>query len=297
MELDDRAWNMLVKEEQTALSLQHGFNKSTWEAGEIMGKAHYKYLEIRQRAEKFLKMFTVHFESYGQLIPEKNIDPDLKRFLELTIGKRKTIKEAIDIIGKSSYVKPKKRDSTITLAILKLEALGTKESKYLMAFIKEFDRWNNFRILPKQFQEPSAYKRREKNKYKRLVKTLVSLHPFVVNKIIECYGMKEVGFCYYLPIIFDNYQREEIIRVKKSPYIINKISESGMYIFSSPEECKAYIDLIKSYNLGERNTCKSGQNFWPLFRDLIIQAINYKEVENISPIKMTLDYFNVKDDV
>ena len=51
------AWMILIEEEQLALTLHYGPEKSTWQAGEIMKKAHYKYLEIKARGEKFLKIF------------------------------------------------------------------------------------------------------------------------------------------------------------------------------------------------------------------------------------------------
>jgi hypothetical protein len=47
--LTSKAWGLLTEEEQTALKLQLGLGKSSWQASEIMGKAHYKYLEIKKR--------------------------------------------------------------------------------------------------------------------------------------------------------------------------------------------------------------------------------------------------------
>ena len=289
MEMDDRAWNMLVPEEQTALSLQHGFNKSTWEAGEIMGKAHYKFLEIKQRAEKFIILFTEHFTRYSQVVPIKT-DPDFKRYLELTIGERKSVKEATQLMDTRIYTKPKRRDQLISLEILKLKSSTNKDNQIFLAFITEFDRWNNFRILPKQFQEPSAYKRREKNKYKRNIKSLVGLNTLIVKKIEQLY-YSEDEINYYLPLVYNNYENHKIIPVPRTPYYLSRLSNSGLYVFPDEVEASNYVELIKSYNLLESKNCKLGQGFWPKFREQIQKAINFRDVENISPIKLTLDYF------
>ena len=291
MEMDDRAWGMLVPEEQTALSLQHGFSKSTWEAGEIMGKAHYKFLEIRQRAEKFITLFSNHFSLFSQVVPIKGVDPDFKRYIELTLGERKSVKEATEIMGKNSFIKPKRRDQIVSLELLKLQSNPTKDNLYFVAFLKEFDRWNNFRILPRQFQEPSAYKRREKNKYKRNIKALVSLNELVVNKLVEMYSLKEEGLCYYLPMLYADYLQETIIKIPRSSYYMSRLSSSGLYVYKTAEDAHEYLELIKSYNVAESKSCRSGQQFWPKFREVIYRAVNFKEVENISPIKLTLDYF------
>ena len=289
MEMDDRAWGMLVPEEQTALSLQHGFNKSTWEAGEIMGKAHYKFLEIKQRAEKFIVLFTEHFTHFSQLVPIR-LEPDFKRYLELTIGERKSVKEATQLMDSRIYQKPKRRDQLISLEILKLKSNPNGDSQVFLAFITEFDRWNNFRILPKQFQEPSAYKRREKNKYKRNIKSLVGLNTLVIEKIEHLYSTDD-ELCYYLPLVYGNYENSKIIKVPKSTYYTSRLSSSGLYIFREEADAIGYVNLIKSYNLLESKNCKLGQGFWPKFREQIQRAVNFRDVENISPIKLTLDYF------
>lgn len=41
-----------------------------------------------------------------------------------------------------------------------------------MRLILEFDRWNNFRILPRMLQQPSAFKRRLNKKDKIYIKYL-----------------------------------------------------------------------------------------------------------------------------
>ena len=71
--MNSKAWDILLDEEKAALSLSINHSKSTWQAGEILNKAHYKYLEIHARAKKFFVMFTQYFKKTGdRLIPDNS---------------------------------------------------------------------------------------------------------------------------------------------------------------------------------------------------------------------------------
>lgn len=57
-EAQKKAWDCLKDLEQKSLFLQLSENKSSWEAGEILKLSHYKYLEVRERSEKFFRLFS-----------------------------------------------------------------------------------------------------------------------------------------------------------------------------------------------------------------------------------------------
>lgn len=61
-----KAWDCLNEIERQSLFLQLSESKSSWEAGEILKLSHYKYLEIRERSEKFFRLFS-DFSSYTLL--------------------------------------------------------------------------------------------------------------------------------------------------------------------------------------------------------------------------------------
>lgn len=61
-----KAWDCLNEIERQSLFLQLSESKSSWEAGEILKLSHYKYLEIRERSEKFFRLFS-DFLSYTLL--------------------------------------------------------------------------------------------------------------------------------------------------------------------------------------------------------------------------------------
>lgn len=52
-----KAWECLKEEERQCLFLSLSENKSSCEASQIMGITHYKYIELRERAEKFFRLF------------------------------------------------------------------------------------------------------------------------------------------------------------------------------------------------------------------------------------------------
>ena len=174
-----QAIRILTPEEQMAITLSSVHGKSTWEAGEIMGKAHYKYLEIHARGVKYFRMFTEYFTLFPELFPE-----DLctnKQFREYIINlmiNRKTVKETIGLLNHEDWVTTKQIAHQIENA---MKALSRRDkpvqASHLIHLIKDFDRWNNFRILPLSMQEPSACKRMNKQKIKNLLTLTSSLHP------------------------------------------------------------------------------------------------------------------------
>lgn len=278
-QLDSRAWEMLTEEEQTALTLQFAHGKSTWAAGEILEKAHYKYLEIKQRAAKFLKCFTEHLQLYGSLTPTDTLGADFKKYIQLLIGQRLDLKAVVGQIDNELYLKPSTRDIELAKELKKLQESDDIKDKRILSLILDFDRWNNFRVLPREFQEPSAYKRRNKNRYKKQLKLMVSLPKFSVLHLEKTYK----GRGLFLPVIYELYDKARIIEVENKPTTINKLSELGLYIFHNKEAAKQYIEIVNSYKINETKSCKEGQQFWPKFRTIIKSAVNYFNAENIMP--------------
>lgn len=72
-EAQQKAWSCLIDKEQQSLFLQLSESKSSWEAGEILKLSHYKYLEIRERSEKFFRLFSDFLRntllSFDQIVP------------------------------------------------------------------------------------------------------------------------------------------------------------------------------------------------------------------------------------
>lgn len=292
-----KAWDILLDEEKSALSLAINYGKSSWQAGEILNKAHYKYLEIQARARTFLKIFTEYLNlTGGHLIPqEADITWDFQEFILCTLQNRLGYRETLRKIGKESRLNHKKASERIKVLSGYMDELkNAKEEKNraLYDLIIEFDRWNNFRILPEELQEPSAFKRRNKTRLLKHLKNLKGLDPFHIDRLINKFAVKKgyTGKSVYLPIISDTFHNGyEIIKVKASSKVIHYLSKSlKLYVFKDKDEADDYSILVSDYLSMENKNCKQGQRFWPRYRIIIKRAKNYNAVNNIIPRRSNL---------
>ena len=65
----EKAWSCLTKQEQDSLFLNISQGLSTRRTGEVLHITHYKYLELKARAEKFFKMFSDYSQSVCGIVP------------------------------------------------------------------------------------------------------------------------------------------------------------------------------------------------------------------------------------
>jgi hypothetical protein len=290
--LNNKAWKILTEDEQLSLSLKHGYNKSSWEAGEIVGRAHYKFLEIEARAKQFLKMFSEHFDLYGEVIPDYvPMNSEVRQYFRLTIGKRLSIGDAIKKIGKSDFSKGSVRNQRI---ISNLERMLKSESaidKNMALLIFDFDRWNNFRILPRDIQEPSAFKRRNKNYDIRNIRNLLTITPFSWKLIIRRYEVKrEAEKILFMPIFSMVNLKKTMLRVNYTLPVVEELSKIGLFLFSREERAVQFRDLVCKYDMKTRGkSCVDGQQFWPLFREASKYSINYNAIKKRIPSRKFLE--------
>lgn len=290
--INPEAWAILNGDEQVAMGLQYGMQKSSWESGEIMDKSHYKYLEIKYRAEKFLKMFTEHLELYEEVVPTKILSGDriASTFLKLCVEKRLKPTAAIKIINNNDedrvYTKSGMNDRVVVV-MRKWEKSEDVHEHMVYNLVKEFDRWNNFRILPPEIQEPSAYKRRIKSMYKKHIRVLSSIPKLSLIKLKELTAWKKGHPKGLMPML--NNGRYEIWHVKTNPKTLELLAELCLYIFKDDDVADEYIQSVFHYvNLGEKH-CRDGIKFWQSYRELIQKAINYHQINNIKATRRHLE--------
>lgn len=290
-QINNIVWNILTNDEKTALTLSLGYGKSTWESGEILKKAHFKYLEIQKRASKFLEVFTNHFNKYDNIIPEEvDLPNPFKEYIHLTLVMRKNISQTVRSIEDPRYSIALSRNRLITEAMEKLKKNRSQEAIDLYGLIMDFDRWNNFRILPTDIQEPSAFKRRNKARYKKHIKNLLDIPQFSIISIINRFSYSGKYSKWYLPIV-SNYLDDgyKVISIKQKGPNLKFVNDVGLFIFTEESQAIKYSKLVSRYFLNEQKDCKLGQKFWPEFRVLVEMAINFKELENIHKSRTFLD--------
>lgn len=290
--MKNKAWDMLTDEEKASLSLSINHGKSSWQAGEILKKSHYKYLEIEARAKEFFSMFTEYFRlTNNKLIPENSdIPEDFKKFIELTLVKRYSYREAVaEMKGFKSRIA--NRSNHVRVGYLKelLEFIKNHKDpihRELHALIINFDRWNNNRILPIQLQAPSAFKRRNKARWSKHLKNIYNLDPLIIHRLLTKFNEIPSKVPLYLPIVSHTFVNGyEIVKIKKNDNSILKfLSEDiKLYVFLKYEDALAYADLVCEYVSNEERDCKVGQHFWPEYRRLIAKAYNYEQLNNLIP--------------
>lgn len=291
MELNRKAWDLLTEEEKTCLNLSINLGKSSWEAGEIMNKSHYKYLEIKYRSEYFLKIFTQHFEKYGKLIPDKVSDNisnlHFDNYITKIICKRLRIGDLKEELKGTDYWDSSKRNQDLADVLSKLSQFTNKSEEYKDTYfiITEYDRWNNFRILPKELQLPSAYKRRNKVRDSKHLDILLSF-PKLIRKFIlkrEYSGKLETYYSFIIDrdkkknsLIFFNIKADD-----KEAY--QSLTQLMVPIFKNQEDCQKFAYLIQSFPKRGVRDCKVGLKFWPKFRVYIQNALNFNEINSINP--------------
>jgi len=294
-DINDKAWALLSEDEQLAVTLKYGHGKSTWEAGEIMSKSHYKFLEIESRGKKFLKIFTEHFEFYECLIPPYvKMDKNIRKYFDYTIGKRIKPKKAIDKINDNMFSIPSFRNVAISKEIERLVNHKEVVEKNLGNLILDFDRWNNYRILPLDIQEPSAFKRRNKNIQKNNIKNLLNLNTYTVEWVIKTYKFITKSNNHnslYTPIFSKFIMPDKrVLKIQNTEENIAELSKIGLFIFPTEDEAWKLYDHIKHHDIEEPKTCKEGQRFWPLYRILVKKSVNYNRIQKRIPSRKFLEF-------
>lgn len=287
--IDQKAWAILTKDEQAALMLKYTQDKSSWEAGEILGRSHYKYLEIQSRAKRFLEIFTEHFQVYDEVIPPYlSGSKEIKYYFKLTIEGRNTLNDAHEKLDQLFGSSGKKyRNRLIYELLVEWRDSNDTHEQLVYNIIMEFDRWNNFRILPRNIQEPSAFKRRNKNIHKRHVKMTCQLPSISAEHLEDVFKPKTNQKILYLPCItLEN--TKKVIKLKRTKKVLDIITKTQLYVFDKVDLANQYIDAVAKYRLVEERTCRDGLEFWPTYRELIQKSVNYMEVQQMTPSRRAL---------
>ena len=274
-EYQKKAWECLTSEEQNSLFLSTSQGMSTWGVGEVLKLSHYKYLELKARAEKFFKLFADYYKLHPSLInPKCPISPMFRDYLFATMVRRLPKEEALTYAGDSAFRVAEINSKIITKNMMRLRKSEDKWDQDLRALIFEFDRWNNYRILPRSLQAPSAYKRRSRKKDKTYIRYLHQIPDFKIKALVDIYwkGSKTVeSDRYYMALVStffeDNYA---VVPVLKTP----EADEFGMLVSEFFEET---INQSR------------GLKFWKRYQNLVESAINYREINNMDFTAENLD--------
>lgn len=285
MKKNDKAWNILTDEEKLVLNLTAVHGKSSWEIGEIVQKAHFKLLEIQKRCVKFFEMFTAHYETYGELFSEESVvGKDFREYFQGVMELRLPVKEAIRrMFNNDVWSIKESRTRLITEGMDKLMESRNDCDRDLYNLIKEFDAWNNFRVLPDNLQEPSAYKRRNKAREAKHLRNISKIPMASIEYIKDLYEYNGKYQKMFLPLIHLDFPNGYIlVPVRYAQKNIKALSHLYLYVFDNETLANNFAGLVVEYLTAEDKSAKSGQKFWPKFRDIRQYAINFQEIENVN---------------
>jgi hypothetical protein len=293
---------MLTEVEKNSLMLSLNNGMSTWEAGEVLGISHYKYLEIRSRAEKLLKLFASYFDKVGKgslFAPDSVASPRFKDYIEATIEKRLGQYEARLYSGDSIYYVKNIAMRDIEKNMNKLFQSENTHDQALYILIKEFDRWNTHRLLPVSLQMPSAYKRRQNKRDKVYINYLNTLPQHKVEALIHIFRYKPRSRAkkLFVAIISEDLYGDErytIINVKDEKSTLERLTKLSIYVFKTEDLADTFGYMVTRF-YEKTSESKLGQKFWPEYRDITSQAVNFKELNNINFYIDKLD--NAYDDI
>lgn len=297
-ESQTKAWDCLTPVEQQSLYLQLAQGKSSWEAGEILKITHYKYLEIKERAQKFFKMLSNFYDSYSDIFrPDGPAEEVFKDYIYGCIEKRMSTRQALRFTGDSSQLLPDVSQRCIIRNMKYLHESEHQWDKQTWALIQEFDRWNNFRVLPKILHQPSAFKRRLNKKHKIYIRYTLNKIPTYLHKAIKekyFYKVKPSKLKYYVVLVSEELYPDLgylVMPVRPLQEVIDEMSKLYIYVFKEKADAEDFGFLISRYRAKTANV-RLGQNFWPEYLSTIQKAVNYGPVNNIdiSIQKMDMAY-------
>jgi hypothetical protein len=294
-----KVWAHIKDDEKMALTLTLANCKSTWEAGAIMEKSHYKFLEIAQRGKMFIRLFTQHYDLYPNFwSPDLSINPIVKDYFDLVVRKRMKPTDALKKLQHPVFSLSSVRNRMLMDELNKWENSKVLSEVMFFQFIKEFDRWNNFRVLPKEAQEPHGFKRRNKNTLKLYLKNWISLKQKKPSAFEELEALdrplckKDVAYF----MLMDDYRsfvyRLITVRLKnndgtKAPGIRARaiLLKHHVFMFKTEQEAFNFAELVSHYFCHGHRKSEEGLIFWPKSRVFITKALNHDEIMGIAPTR------------
>ena len=270
------AYDHLTEPERMALSLVIVSERTKKEASVIMNLAPYKFTEIYLRARKFFVMFTEFYEDHTYIVPPSlRTDTIFLLYLSLLL-KRKTNKVLLTGPTFLALVDSKARKAHWDELMRSLNNSRRTDSIQLL---QEFDRWNNYRILPKQYQLQPAFPRRKNRALKKISNNLYAISDHGWDLLIQRYGTNDLPPMNFIPIIQTGDFRAYAIRGTQP--VTDYMTRNRIPVFIEEKVAKEFAELLWDYQRLKKRSTYSARKFWANFRILIKKAYNYIELVNL----------------
>lgn len=284
---------MLTDKEKTVLFMSISQGKSSWESSQMLGDiTHYKFLEIRQRAERLFKLFADFFAIHPQIFnPQTYIDYKFRDYIYGVMVRRLPKEEAINYAGDSAWLLHPVRKDTISKNLYRLKFSKDQWDQDTFKLLVEFDRWNNFRVLPREYQAESAFNRKISKRFKVYVKYLYRIPDYKIRAIINrfWYSVRDPRKAYYTVVVSTMFPNGyKVMPIRKSDVI--GVSKYYLYVFETIDDAIDYGVLVSTFfDIAVSNGPRGGLKFWKRYKELIQRTINSKYINNLDFNYTTLD--------
>lgn len=279
----EQAWNCLTKDEQQSLLLTLSQGMSTWQASEILKITHYKYLELKARSERLFKLFSDYFEKHPSLVrPGLYLDESFKDYLYGSMLKRLPKEEAKIYAGDSAFLLQAVNRNRIIKNMARIKDSEDEWDRDLYGLVMEFDRWNNYRILPRVLQAPTAYQRRSTKKDKIYLRYLHKIPDFKIKALVDMYWSNGKPENRYYVMFISNLWKDGfgVVPIKREDKIVKEITSLKIYIFEHFNDAEEFGIMVKRY-YEKTVTPGQGLKYWKQYRDIIQRAVNYRQINNM----------------
>jgi hypothetical protein len=278
-----KAWELLTTKEKNSLQLVFGHGKSNMEASVIMNIFPYKFTEILLRAKKFFLVFSEHFYVWDNLDLE-GCDNEFRAYIESTVLHRKTVPKAIEAVNSSKFY-----DYNYRINLLSEEmGLLLQDTPTTYDLLITFDQWNAFRILPKQFQVPSPFNRRQNKAFKRIYEKITNLSELSYRAIDKAFYTKHPPMM-HVPLLGEYHGNQiMILPVPKSEKNIKYFSKNLLPVFISRDKALEFAKFVHDYYSIPNKTIHLSRLFWPGFRKLVNEADNLNLLLNLKDFNSSL---------
>lgn len=274
------AWSCLTKKEQNCLYYHISHGKSSWEMGKMMNITHYKVLELKNRAETLFRMFSDYFEKHPSLIrPGCPVPIRFRDYLYALMMRRLPKEEALYFVDDSTWFMVPVRNKQISTGMTRLKYSEDAWDQDLYKLVVEFDRWNSFRVLPRELQKESPYTRRSNRKVKNIYHYLHKLPPSKYQALKMAYkvsaSMKDVLHSVILDK--ETVLGYEVIRIANTEDNIKQFSKMNIFLFSTREEAVAFGGLLVDYFTlyKKEESQKRRTRCWKDLDPIARKAVNY----------------------
>jgi hypothetical protein len=283
MQTKDLGWAHLTDLEKSTLSLITVSGRSKKEASIILNIPYYKFTEHFSRARKFFILFKEYYDKYGSIALPKGlaVKPDHRIFIPLLIRERLKPSEAAakvpELIALNNY---RAKDQFWQELFESADPENQHHEDYLN-MLRDFDRWNSFRILPQRFRKSSPFLRRKNLPYKRALEKLISYTEIQWELVLKRWYSSSPPF-YYIPVVFPNQGYSKVEKVTKTSKSLKYLSDNTILAFESPEAPTKLSQVVLDYKSVKKPSPYLSHKFWAETRILFTEAVNFKEVLGVN---------------